>query len=152
MRKKIIISLILFIVLLVAIFIHEYEKKSKFYLDDKYYSSNEFISVEDLNEIEHDSYIMYTYGDFCAFSTPCEDIFKSFMDQYNISFIKMHYDDFKDTKYHKSVLYPPSVLIIKKGKLIAFLNAEDDNDINKYQDSLEFKNWVDKYVYLDKNS
>ena len=138
--------------LLVAIFIHEYEKKSKFYLDDKYYSSNEFISVEDLNEIEHDSYIMYTYGDFCAFSTPCEDIFKSFMDQYNISFIKMHYDNFKNTKYYKSVLYPPSVLIIKKGKLIAFLNAEDDNDINKYQDSLEFKNWVDKYVYLDKNS
>lgn len=152
MRKKIIISLILFIVLLVAIFIHEYEKKSKFYLDDKYYSSNEFISVEDLNEIEHDSYIMYTYGDFCAFSTPCEDIFKSFMDQYNISFIKMHYDNFKNTKYYKSVLYPPSVLIIKKGKLIAFLNAEDDNDINKYQDPLEFKNWVDKYVYLDKNS
>lgn len=152
MSKKVIISLISLIVLLLVIFICVYERDSKFYLDDKYYLSNEFIPVDNLKEIGNDSYIMYTYGDFCAFSTPCEDIFKSFMDEYNISFIKMHYDGFKDTKYHKSVLYPPSVLIIKKGKLIAFLNAEDDNDINKYQDPLEFKNWVDKYIYLDKNS
>lgn len=57
MSKKVIISLISLIVLLLVIFICVYERDSKFYLDDKYYLSNEFIPVDNLKEIGNDSYI-----------------------------------------------------------------------------------------------
>lgn len=148
MNKKIIISVVLLLIFIESIFIYRNHRDNLFYLDNEYYLSNKFILVNNLKGLEHDNYIMYTYGDFCSFSTPCEDIFKSFMDEYNISFIKMHYDNFKNTKYYKTVKYPPSVLIIKRGKLVAYLDSEKDEDIDKYQDPLEFKNWVSKYVNL----
>ena len=38
--------------------------------------------------------------------------------------------------------------IIKNGKLINYLDTEKDEDLNRYQDSLEFEKWLNKYIYL----
>ena len=47
--------------------------------------------------------------------------------------------------------YAPSVLIIKDGKIVTFLDAEKNSDIEKYQDIDKFTEWVSKYIYLKKN-
>lgn len=150
MKNKKLIYIVLGVIILgiLSFLIFNKNDSKLFYLDSKYYNNGEFIQVDSLNNLKNDTYLLYTYGDFCIFNTPCEDIFKSVMDEYKIDIVKMHYDNFKNTKYHNKVRYAPSVLIIKNGKLIAYLDTEKDEDLNRYQDSLEFKNWLNKYIYL----
>ena len=58
-------------------------KKSneKISLDKKYYNTGEFINVnsEEVSKLDSENYILYSYNNYCAFSVPCEDIFKEFM-------------------------------------------------------------------------
>ena len=123
------------------------KKIDKFYLDDKYYGKSEFIKI-DSNNIPSGNYIIYTYNSFCAFPIHCETIFKEFMDKNNISFYSMPFEELKKTKFHEKVTYGPSILIIKNNELVAYLDAESDDDISKYQDVDAFTNWITTYIYL----
>ena len=66
----------------------------------------------------------------------------------NITILSIPYEKYKLTDYVKKVKYAPSVLIINKNKVIAYLDADKDEDVNKYQDIEEFTNWVKEYIYL----
>jgi len=123
------------------------KKIDKFYLDDKYYGKSEFIKI-DSNNIPKGNYIIYTYNSFCAFPIHCETIFKEFMDKNNISFYSMPFEELKTTKFHDKVIYGPSILIIKDNELVAYLDAESDDDISKYQDVESFTNWITTYIYI----
>lgn len=52
----------------------------------------------------------------------------------------------KKTYLYKKVKYAPSVIIVKKQKIIAYLDAEKDEDMDKYQDEKEFEKWLKKYI------
>ena len=123
------------------------KKIDKFYLDDKYYGKSEFIKI-DSNNIPEGNYVIYTYNSFCAFPIHCETIFKEFMDKNNVSFYSMPFEELKKTKFHDKVIYGPSILIIKDNELIAYLDAESDDDIPKYQDVEAFTNWITTYIYI----
>ena len=71
----------------------------KFSLDKKYYNTGEFIKVksDDLSKLDNENYILYTYNNYCAFSIPCEDVFKEFMNKYKIDFLSISFDEFKNT-------------------------------------------------------
>ncbi len=144
MYKKIIS--ILFIILLVAC------TKEKIYLDDEYYNNGEYIEVDSnyFNDNSHKNYIIYVSNTFCMFSVPCADIFEEYMKKYNISFLSIKIDEYKKTKFYEKVKYVPTVIIVRDGKILSYLNAESDDDINKYQDISEFESWVNKYIYYEK--
>ena len=62
----------------------------------------------------------------------------------------MSIDEFKKTSYYKTVKYAPSILIIKDGKIVTFLDAEKNSDIEKYQDVDKFEKWLNENIYLKK--
>ena len=62
----------------------------------------------------------------------------------------MSIDEFKKTSYYKTVKYAASVLIIRDGKIVTYLDAEKNSDIEKYQDVEKFTEWVEKYIYFNK--
>ena len=68
----------------------------------------------------------------------------------NISIISIPYDKYKKTDFVKKVKYAPTIIIIHKNKIVAYLDADKDEDVDKYQDINAFTNWVNKYVYLEK--
>ena len=72
------------------------------------------------------------------------------MQKYKIDFVSMGIDDFKKIELYKEVKYAPSVIIINKGKIVTYLDAESDNDSVKYHDENEFEKWISKYIYLTK--
>ena len=43
-----------------------------------------------------------------------------------------------------------TIIIIHKNKIVAYLDADKDEDVDKYQDIKAFTNWVNQYVYLEK--
>ena len=122
----------------------------KFYLEDKYYGSSNFITVSSSDIPKKENFILYTYNNYCNFAIPCDTIFTSFMEKNNIAFVSIPYAEFKNTTYNKSVKYAPSIIIIKKGKVVAYLDADSDEDVTKYQDVDEFTSWLEKYIYFEK--
>ncbi len=126
--------------------------KNRIYLDSKYYNKGEFITItpDELSSLENETYILYTYNSFCSFPIPCEDIFKEFMEKYNIDFLSLPFADFKETSLYETIKYAPSIIIIKNGEIISYLDAEKDEDLAKYQDASAFEKWLDEYIYFTK--
>jgi len=155
MKKKgmLIIAFILIIIIGGTIVYFCLNQKSKFYLTEKYYTEEgKFIEVtkEELEAIKEENYILYTYNNFCRFPIPCDSIFEEFMETYHISFLSLPFTEFKSTSFYPTVKYAPSIIIIKNKKVIAYLDADSDEDMDKYQDVEKLKEWLEEYVYLSK--
>lgn len=127
------------------------ENFEKFYLSDKYYNNGEYISIKSDSISKNDNFVLFTYNNYCSLSIPCEDIFEEFMEKYKIDFLSIPFDDFKNTYLYKSVKYGPSIIIVKKGKVVAYLDANKDSDTIKYQDVDKFKEWISNYIYLERD-
>ena len=124
----------------------------RFVLDNQYYNQWEFIQVNtwDITSLKSWNYVLFTYNNYCALKIPCDEIFKKFMQKYNIDFLSINYENFKKTHLHDTVQYAPSIIIVKNWKVIAYLDTEKDGDLEKYQDVNEFEKWISKYVILKK--
>ena len=133
---------------------NEEEEIEKFYLSEKYYNQGEFVTIdsEGLKELNKDNLIIYTYNNYCIFTTPCDEIFKVVMDKYKIDIVSVPFSELKKTDYYETVKLAPSIIIIKDGKIVTYLKADSDEDFKRYQDSEEFEKWLDKYIYLEKEA
>ena len=155
MKRQLIIILTIVIISGLAIYINK-RHIAKFYLDDIYYDGNTFIDIKASDVIdlkkEKNSYIMFVYNNFCNFEIPCDEIFIESMEKNNLSFYAISYDEFKKTYLRKKVKYAPSILIVKKGRVVAYLDANKEEDIAKYQIVTAFDNWLEKYIYLSKKA
>ena len=155
-KKLIYITSIIIILCIVA---RIYTKKQNnisypIYLENKYYNNHTFIKVnsEELSKLKKENYILFTYNNYCTLPISCESIFEEFMKQYNIAFLSIPFEEFKNTYIYRKVKYAPSIIIISKGHIISYLDANSDDDLNKYQDVTEFKKWIEQYIYLTTNN
>ena len=124
--------------------------KEVFYLSEKYYNNGDYISISSEEISDNESYLLYTYNNFCSLPVQCENIFKEVMEKYKIDALLISFDDFKKTKFYNKVKYAPSVIIVKNGEIVAYLDANSDKDLEKYQNTDKFEEWLKKYVYLEK--
>lgn len=115
------------------------------------YTKSEYVTTNStvINKLSDDNFLLYTYLPYCMFKIPCDSIFKKIMDKYNLSVYSIPFDEFKNTKYYDTVKYAPSMMIISKGEIVAYLDANSKDDYNRYQDSKEFEKWLGKYVKLE---
>lgn len=122
----------------------------KFYLDEQYYNQGNFVEIttEDFENLDSKNYVLFTYNNYCAFSVPCDEIFKEFMEKYNIDFLSMPYEEFKETKLHDTVEFAPSIIIIKNWKIVDYLDSEKDKYLDMYQDANKFWQWIQKYIII----
>lgn len=132
--------------------INQNDDIKRFYLNDKYYNEGNYIKIDnnDLKKLENESYVLFTYNGYCSMTSSCEEIFKEFMEKYKIDFLSMHFEDFKKTKLYDKVKYAPSVILVENGKIKAYLDANEDDDLEYYRDSNKFANWMNNYVYFSK--
>lgn len=124
----------------------------KFYLSDEFYNKGEFIKIksDELDNYENKNYVIFTYNNFCSLAIPCDQIFQEFMSNNKIDFLSISFEEFKKTDLYKTVKFAPSVIIIKDDNVVAYLDAESDKDLEKYQDVDKFKEWINDYIYLSK--
>lgn len=153
MKIKKIIMVIVFIILipLSLLFITNLTKQ-KFTLESKYYNTGKFIDINgaNLNELlnNKENFILFTYNNFCTFKVSCDEIFNESIKELNITILKIPFDEFKTTYLYNEVNYAPSVILIKEGKIIKYLNPEKNEDLPKYQDKKEFTSWIKEYINI----
>lgn len=123
-------------------------EKQKIKLDENYYNQGNYIEIKSdyLEKNNPNNYILYVYNSFCSLEIPCETIFKKYMEKYKIDFLSINIDEYKKTNLYEKVKYAPTIIIIKNKKIYAYLDAESDEDIIKYQDEQEFEKWINKYI------
>lgn len=121
-------------------------------LTEKYYNKGDFVKInkEEFTNHKNETYVLYVYNNYCSLAIPCEDIFKSFMEKYNIDFLSMPFEEFKEIDLYNSIKYAPSVIIVNNGNIVSYLDANASSDLEKYQDSLAFEKWMNDYIYFSK--
>lgn len=142
----------IFLLFFVLISVCACTKQDKFYLEDTYYGNGSLVEVT-TSDIENklnnkESFLLFTYNNYCTLEIPCEDIFEEFTKKYQLSILSIPFDDFKKTSLHQKVKYAPSVLIIKEGKIVSYLDANAKSDLEKYQDIEVFASWIKEYINL----
>ena len=153
MKRKIFFPVIVILVVLVLFAVClSFKHNKKIYLSDKYYNNGSFIDIDSdqLSKLNNDKYVLFTYNNYCSLAIPCDEVFKKFMEKYNIDFLTMPFEEFRKTDLYKEVKYGPSVIVVNKNKIVSYLDANKDDDINKYQDTYEFEKWLDKFIYFNK--
>ncbi len=153
MNKKLTICIIAAVAAIIScILIFSKNDSDKMKLSSKYYGKGEYIEItsKDITSLSKDTYLLFVYNNYCAFQVPCDKVFAEFMEKYEIDILSIPFEDFKSTDFYKTVLYAPSVILVKENKIIDYLDANKDADIDKYQDSNEFAKWVKKYISLNK--
>ena len=142
--KKIIV-LILISLLLVGC-------NGKIKLEDKYYKRSEFIDIDYLgvNDLikSKENFVVFIYQPMCTMSSEFEKLLDEYMDIRKISIYKMSFTDMKKTSLKDTVKFYPSFIIFKDGEVVDFLDADSDEDTNKYKILKAFKEWFEGYVEI----
>lgn len=139
-----------FTIIIICLFLSACTNSSKFSIEKEYYKDSKYIDVnsEDIKKLKENkkSFIVFTYNNYCMLEIPCDEIFKKVMNKYNISFLYLPYEEMKNTFIYDEVKLAPSVILIKEGEIVAYLDAESDEDLLKYQDTEEFEKWLTSYI------
>lgn len=142
-------KVVLFIITLLLITGCNKKQIEKFHLNNKYYNEGKFITIKNIDELKNDTYVLYTYNNYCTFKKPCEEVFKDYMKKYKIDFYGIPFEQFKKTSFYKEIKYAPSIILVKEGKIITYLDANSNKDLDRYQDSKKFEEWINKYIYTE---
>lgn len=92
-----------------------------------------------------ESFILFYYEE-----SEEKNFLEEFVDRYktenNIYIFKVDENIYKETSLNNYVTSPPSVIIIKEGKIYSFTDINDEKDKILYESYEEFKNWLDGYI------
>ena len=126
---------------------------NKFYLSDEYYNEGKFVDVtySNIKKIieEEKSFLLFVYNNYCNLQIPCQDIFSSAIKKYKIDILQIPFENFKKTNLYNTVKYAPTIIIIKNGQIVDYLNPDLKKDINKYQKVDDFEKWLNKYIIFN---
>lgn len=125
----------------------------KIYLSNEFYSEGNFKEINNdysINQYNNKTYLLFTYNNYCSLPIPCDKIFLEVAKKNNISILSMPFSEFKKTVFYDTVKYAPSIIIVDEGKVIKYLDANKDEDLEKYQDVDKFEKWLNENIYLKK--
>ena len=120
-------------------------------IDNLYEEIKEF-KANYINDIVDDkeSFVLYTYipsecgDDEETVRYRAQDLAK----KYKIYFYDVPFEVFKKTSLYGDVKYGPSVIVVNKGKVYAYTDAESDEDLELGKSNEKFEKWFKKYVNL----
>ena len=151
MKKNLLFIIPILLILIIVIYLVFFnEKENIFFLETRYYGSSNITEIEldELNELidKKESFGIFIYQPSCVTSSDFEQVLYDFQEQNLISFYKIPFSKVKDELDFLN--YYPSFIIYKKGKVIDFLEADKDEDIEYYKSSEGFKKWFTKYAEI----
>ena len=123
-----------------------------FRLEEKYYENMSIIDIkhdryEELVD-KKENFILYLTLDGCTSCVVFGPKAVDFVVKNKITVYRIEYKEFSQTDLKDEVKYAPSMMIFKKGKLKAYLDAQSDEDLQYYKDSSTLQTWFEKYIEL----
>ena len=151
MKKTILYTVI---ILLCLVLIGCEKKEKTFSLSEEYYQNSEFKELDKntLQDLVNDkkSFAIFIYQPLCATSDKFNNVLTDFANQYQISFYKMSFSDMKQTELKEKIKYYPSLVIYQEGKVVDYLDANNDEHSDCYKNTEDFEKWFSSYVSIEK--
>jgi len=112
------------------------------------------IEPEEYNELvaKKDSFVIFIDQGGCRTASTLRDIVSEYMDEHKVIFAKMSFSDMKETNLSENIKYYPSVAVISRGELAAFLHADSDDDADSFSDYEEFSRWIEQYLLVENST
>ena len=125
-----------------------------FKLDAEYYCSEECeeqmveLSAEGYTELVENkkSFVVFVDQGGCTTADRVRQYMTDYTKEAGIKVYRMMFEQAKETTMHDYVKYYPSVVMVSKGKVLAFLRADEDEDAEMYNNYDVFKEWMQKYM------
>lgn len=120
-------------------------------LDAEYYADGaEFMELtageyEGLVEAKK-SFVVFVDQDGCTTADRLREYVTRYMTETGILVYRMMFAEVKESSLHEKVKYYPSVVVVSKGKIVAYLRADEDADAGEYNNYDEFKDWMSRYL------
>ena len=121
---------------------------------------SERLTVRKTDEVINDmlknrkSFVLSVYPADTCWSDTDEPNFLNNMNnlanQNNLFYYRIGLLVYKKTDLYKQVKYAPTVIIVYKGKVIAYLDAESNEHLKYEKSPEEFNKWFKTYVNLNK--
>ena len=159
MKKKCLLLLIIPIVIVITVLAVFFINKDTnthelFHVNDRYYNSNRIVEItkEDLIKKENnkESFLLFIYQPMCFASDKFNIILYDFVKKYDLSFLKIQFSEIEETELETCIKYYPSISIYKDGKVVAYLDANEDEDTKYYKSVNDFKSWLEQFIYIKK--
>lgn len=142
--KRIFILIILILVFVTGC------KKDTFSLEEEYYNNSEIIEVDksDFDKLVENkkSFAVFIYEPTCITSNDFSEVLNEFSNKNQISLYKMSFENMKSTELNNKIKFYPSLAIFNKGKLVDYLDADDNEDKEYYKNIEGLENWFFSYV------
>ena len=89
------------------------------------------------------SFVVMVDQSGCTTADRLREYVTRYMTETGILVYRMMFAEVKESSLHEKVKYYPSVAVVSKGKVVAYLRADEDVDADKYNDYDAFKKWMD---------
>ena len=126
---------------------YEIEKTT---LSSEYYGSASEITLDKTTYekliSEKKSFVILTHQPGC--SANVLSYLKNFAEEKNFSYYYFLWSDLRETSLKATINFPPSVIIIRDGRVIKHLDANSNNDTEYYNNYDSFKKWFEEAVNL----
>lgn len=143
---------LVFIILLICFLCSGCGSKT-FKLNDEYYGTSKFIEIdyEEYDKLieEKKSFAIFIYQPLCAASASFKEVLTEYSNNNKITFYKMTQTNMKKSKLGEDVKYYPSLVIIKDGVVVDYLDANSEEDVDYYSNTTDFNTWFTSYVELE---
>ena len=120
-------------------------------LDAEYYADGaEFMELtageyEALIEAKK-SFVVMVDQSGCTTADRLREYVTRYMTETGILVYKMMFEQVKESSLHDQVKYYPSVVVVDKGVVRAYLRADSDEDAEVYNNYNAFREWMEKYL------
>ena len=125
-------------------------------LDAEYYCEGtcegEFaeLSKEDYEDLikKKKSFVIFVDQSGCDGADRLRKFSNDYFPESGVKVHKMMFSDLKETTLHEKVKYYPSLVVIRKGNVQAFLRADLDEDVDAFNQYGSFIDWVNQHILL----
>ena len=92
------------------------------------------------------SFVVFVDQDGCTTADRLREYVTRYMTETGILTYRMMFAEVKESSLHEQVKYYPSVAIVSRGRVVAYLRADSDEDTGMYNNYDAFKEWMGKYL------
>lgn len=120
-------------------------------LDAEYYADGaEFMELttgeyEGLIEAKK-SFVVMVDQSGCTTADRLREYVTRYMTETGILAYRMMFEEVKESSLYTQVKYYPSVVVVSRGRVMAYLRADSDEDAEEYNNYDEFKDWMSRYL------
>ena len=159
---KKIIFILLVCILLISVSCNEDKDFPKYHFDGNKFvlteESNDEIGISNLESVEEldikinnsHSFILFIYNKQCEASNAFKIVLEAFVENHQLVIYSLENTlSLKETWMKKQVMFVPTILIFREGKIIAQLNPYDNDHRHYFQNVNDFEIWF--YTYIKKH-